>query len=271
MQRDFLNDHAIRSQLVYELITSPQNRRLHAETDSGIPKRVIQFWDDLARMPDDVRECINSWHIIDGLGYSRELFDDAYASDFIGQNFDVGHLNAYDRCHHPAMRCDYFRLCFLLKNGGAYIDADEQFVGDEDLTAFFETGAVKLQPLCFDMSTGAMVPASRFIHEPFDRHRIYYFNNNPILARKDDAVIAIALQRATNKLLSSARPQDIQATTGPGNITESLLLSQYGQDNPQGERPRWQALSRWDDFSVSKWPLSYRDDNRNWRNWELPE
>ena len=50
------------------------------------------------------------------------------------------------------MRCDYFRLCFMARNGGFYVDADEVYQ-DVDCEYLFEDGRLKLQPLCYEMST----------------------------------------------------------------------------------------------------------------------
>jgi hypothetical protein len=277
LSSQILTNHALRSQLVFELLSCfRKSGRLATHNTSSdikpeIPIVLFQFWDDLTTLPEDVRECIDSWDELTRLGFRRVLFDDNDARDFIEQHYSPDHLAAYDKCHHPAMKCDYFRLCFLLSHGGAYIDADEEYVGDTSLCSLFSDNDLKLQPLCYDLDTAQMVPASQFMDEPHSASRIYYFNNNPIVARRDDPIIAIALQRATKKLLSTHLFTDIQATTGPGNMTESLLLYHFDQHSQNISVPRVQPLFEWDDVSVSKWPLSYRNDERNWRNCELPK
>lgn len=59
---------------------------------------------------------------------------------------------------------------------------------------------------------------------------------------------------------------DIQSTTGPGNFTASLvkhaLISELA-----GQARDFALLANWQTISVSRWPLSYRDDERNWRLW----
>ena len=49
------------------------------------------------------------------------------------------------------MQADYFRLCYLLVEGGFYVDADDVCVGT-DIGWLFEDGRLKLQPLCYDMA-----------------------------------------------------------------------------------------------------------------------
>lgn len=271
-----LHDHALRSRLVHQLLSCSQQSSISTahtpipDTISMIPMVIIQFWDDHTSMPQDVRECIESWNKLNCVGFRKFLLGHKAARKFIAHNYSQNHLTAYDRCHHPAMQCDYFRLCYLLKNGGAYIDADEAYVGKSDISTLFHDSTLKLQPLCFDLNTARMVPASQFMNEPHSCDRIYYFNNNPIVAPSGDPVIALALQRATMKLLAAHVPTDIQSTTGPGNLTESILLYHLEKHTTEAGVLALRPLFEWDDVSISKWPLSYRGDERNWRNWKLP-
>ncbi len=47
------------------------------------PKRLVQFWDDLTRLPSDVSECIDTWRQIEEQGVVRLLFDKHDAREFI--------------------------------------------------------------------------------------------------------------------------------------------------------------------------------------------
>ena len=85
------------------------------------------------------------------------MFDDNKARRFIEGNFEHAHVIAFDRCYHPAMRCDFFRLCYILRHGGFYVDADEVYKG-AGCEFLFQDAKVKLQPLCYDLSTNQMVP-----------------------------------------------------------------------------------------------------------------
>jgi hypothetical protein len=72
-------------------------------------------------------------------------------------------------------------------------------------------------------------------------------------------LIAIALKRATDKLVCEDNIFDIQATTGPGNLSASLInyLINGGSDV--------EYIDDWNPISTSVWSLNYRNDNRNWR------
>jgi hypothetical protein len=52
------------------------------------------------------------------------------------------------------MQADYFRLCYVLVEGGIYVDADDVCVGT-DIGWLAEDGRLKLQPLCYDIATGS--------------------------------------------------------------------------------------------------------------------
>lgn len=164
------------------------------------------------------------------------------------------------------MRCDYFRLCWILLKGGFYVDADEWYLGG-DCDEFFSDGNLKIQPLCYDPTRQIMIPAERFLNaEDRSPNWIYYVNNNPLIAPPGHPVIRLALERATGLLLDAKPSLDIQSTTGPGNLTASLV--RYSIESVEVQEPHFRFIPQWDSISVSRWPLSYRDDERNWRLWK---
>jgi len=165
------------------------------------------------------------------------------------------------------MQSDYFRLCFIARNGGFYIDADDYYQGG-DLEYLLHDKRLKLQPLCYDTSTGTMVQTRVFTRKGSDSPDwIFYVNNDPLIAPPSHPVIRLALARSTQLLLSHAGDRrDIQSTTGPGNLTASLVRHAVASVVAGGARD-FAFLPNWDAVSVSRWPLSYRSDERNWRLW----
>lgn len=233
-----------------------------------IPRVIVQFWHDPAHLPSDVAECIDSWRPLIERGFRHSLFSDATARAFISSFLGGTYTRAFDRCGHPAMRCDYFRLCWMLLRGGFYVDADECYLGT-DCDELFADRRLQLQPLCYDLSADAMIPACDFLNEQeHSIDRIYYVNNNPLVGPRGHPIIRLALERATGLLLHSPS-RDIQSTTGPGNLTASLVRHSVGQGDDQ---PRdFRFVVDWDAISVSRWPLSYREDERNWRLWSAAQ
>lgn len=230
------------------------------------PRVVVQYWHDVDDVPPDVEACMSSWEALRREGISRRLFDDRTAGAFIADQLSEDHVAAFKRCHHPAMRCDYFRLCYLCRLGGLYVDADDVMLGD--VSGVFDGGSLSVRPLCYDLSSDTMVDVEVALRDDARLNdRIFYFNNNPLAAPAGHPVIAGALQRATEMLLKGGRAiSDIQSTTGPGNLTACLVRHDV-TCRAGGRGQDFEVLFDWDEVAESVWPLSYRDDDRNWRRW----
>ena len=258
------NHHAL-SSFVRELVQRSGEPDVASSVFSRkLPKRIVQFWDDLDRLPGDVRECIESWRKTEEQGVERLLFDERQARDFIRRRLGPRYKKAYDKCYHPAMQSDYFRLCFVLVEGGCYIDTDDVYHGSP-IQHLFSDGRLKIQPLCYDMSTNKMVPPSLFIEPGANALSwIFYFNNNPLIAVSGHPIIERALAQATLTLeqdVANGLPE-IQSTTGPGNLTKSIFDA--ATENGESERALL-VLRDWENIAKCRWALSYRNDQRNWR------
>lgn len=263
---DLVQDHASRSRYLRHLTRKLSAPAGPVQGDS-IPQVIVQFWDDPTRIPSDVTECMASWAPLEREGFSRRLYGDESARSFIEATYDAAHLAAFDACPHPAMRSDYFRLCYLAHRGGFYVDADDEYQG-ADWTPLFSDSRLRLQALCYDVSTDAMVdPGHAIATNGNSDALIHYINNNPIIASARHPVILAALEASTAAILGHpGGPIDIQSMTGPGNLT--VALARYARSQ---ERLGWsidvEILCAWDSIALSRWPLSYRTDERNWRLW----
>ena len=229
-----------------------------------VPRTIVQFWHNLGQLPQDIEECVASWTRWETSGFTHRLFDQTAAKAHIRGTLGARHEHAFERCYHPAMQADYFRLCYLLVEGGFYVDADDVCVGT-DIGWLFEDGRLKLQPLCYDVASGAMVRPSVFLCAgAYDPNWIFYFNNNPLVASRYHPIIERALAQATSLLESAGADAfpEIQSTTGPGNLSKSIF--ELGGTSGGVERDLV-VLRDWDSFAVSRWPLSHRGDARNWR------
>lgn len=229
-----------------------------------MPRVLVQYWHDLRQLPDDVQECLNSWEPLRSHGFRRLIFDDERARSFINKHFSAEHVEAFDLCYHPAMRCDYFRLCYIFRCGGFYVDADEVYQGT-GCEAFFNGNKLKIQPLCYDTATDTMVKPEIFLKDTtYPSSRIFYVNNNPIIGPAGHELIRLAIERSTRILLQRSDRSEIQSTTGPGNLSASLVNHAIRTKLACGE---WDflILQNWEYTSVCRWSLSYRNDERNWR------
>lgn len=260
-------DDGLRSRAVRDLVQGKVDIRAGDLSRSvAVPKTIVQFWHDPSGAPNDVRLCMKSWQRLRDLGFELAYFDDSSARTFVADNLEPRHLKAFAGCYHPAMRSDYFRLCYIGLRGGCYIDADDVYNGRR-FDELFKDGRLKLHPLCYDISSDTMVPPAVFTRSGADSETwIFYFNNNPLIAPAQDPVILRALERSTQLLteVGSGHPLEIQSTTGPGNLTASLVAHALTCDE-NGTNLALMVIPNWDDVATSVWPLSYRADARNWR------
>ena len=255
-------NHELRSNYIKKIVHSTQLKKRNS-SPSTIPKNIIQFWHDHNNMPEDVKDCIQTWDELEKKGFKKMLFDFNEAQNFIEENFSKTHFEAFQLCHHPAMQCDYFRLCYIYKNGGFYVDTDEIYQGTS-IDNLFLDNSLKVQPLCYDLKENKMVSPERFLNnKEYSSKWIFYLNNNPIIAPPFHPIIKIALERATDILhKNKSEKSEIQETTGPGNLTASLVI--YSLSYNENEIS-FQLINNWDEISITPWPLSYRSDWRNWR------
>lgn len=266
---DFEANQEVRSAFIREItlrqIERSSSGAFGEASRKQIPRQLVRYWHDPADLPADVRECLNSWDRLEDEGFEFHLFNDATAASYIAEAYGNRESQAFARCGHPAMRSDYLRMCFVLAEGGLYVDADDVLLGDGWKT-LFRDGRLKVQPLCYDISAGAMaVSADIWRADLPAADRVFYVNNDPIAAPPGHPVLRRALDVATSKLLDNEWDAEIQSTTGPGNLTSALathaqlLLS-------TGAPPDFELLTDWDSIAEMRWDLSYRNDERNWRN-----
>lgn len=229
--------------------------------DETIPRTLVRFWHDPDDVPSDVRRCMDSWEELRDQGLSFRMLGDASAAEYIAEHYGPRELAAFARCRHPAMRSDYLRLCFLLADGGLYVDADDVLVGT-GWRDVFRGGSLKVQPLCYDLVAQGMVPASEIRRPDLSASRhIFYVNNNPIAAPPGHPVVQRALLRATDRLLGGELEPEIQSTTGPGNL--SAALAAHARESRILD---YELLLNWETTAEPCWELEYRSDDRNWRN-----
>lgn len=266
----FEENHELRSCFVRRLTldqldSDHSEENLQADNASAIPRTLIRYWHDVSAVPDDVRTCLDSWERLRGEGFEILTFDDTSAAAYVSTRFGVRERSAFERCRHPAMRSDYLRLCYVLADGGFYVDADDVLTGGS-WWKLYADDRLKLQPLCYDIPSGSMVSSSELWRADLSTEgRIFYVNNNPLIAPADHPVLRRALDRATRLLLGDDPFPEIQSTTGPGNLSAALVAHARVLET-LGAPLDFELRRDWDSIAETRWELSYRADDRNWRN-----
>tara|TARA_R110002020_G_scaffold204341_3_gene408393 strand:+ start:2740 stop:3633 length:894 start_codon:yes stop_codon:yes gene_type:complete len=256
--------HRQRSEFIQYLIQKTKKAQTTTDNTSCIPKTIVQFWHDLAELPEDVAECITSWSQWERRGIEHKLYDRQSAEDFISRTLSYEHVLAFGRCYHPAMQADYFRLCYIFVEGGLYVDADDVCIAT-DISFLFHGSQLKVQPLCYDIDSDSMVGPADFLKKSSEpKNWIFYVNNNPLVGRKGDPIVERSLMRSTRQLNDAYRDElpEIQSATGPGNLSRTIFEMGTVSDI-EGDL---MILKDWEATAISKWPLSYRNDARNWRH-----
>jgi hypothetical protein len=251
-------NHRDRSNFVRELVQRPNEpARVPAGHLAQPPRRIVQFWDDLGRLPEDVRECMESWKKLERFGFELQVFDESSAREFIRIHLGSRYEKAFDKS-------DYFRYSYIFVEGGFYVDADDVYHGTT-IDHLFTDGRLKLQPFCYDIATAQMVPPPVFVNPGANQLSwIFYFNTTPLIAVRNHPIIERALLNATASLEQDSKGglPEVQATTGPGNLTRSVFEVVTNERLPEEVLL---VVRDWEKTSTSKWPLSYRSDKRNWR------
>jgi mannosyltransferase OCH1-like enzyme len=146
-----LEHHRQRSEFIRGLVQRPVTKlSINDRYLQGPPRTIVQFWHDPGEVPADIEECIASWTRWTTSGFTHSLYNERSARELIGDSLGARHQHAFDRCYHPAMQADYFRLCYLWVKGGFYVDADDVCVGPK-IDGLFDDGRLKVQPLCYDI------------------------------------------------------------------------------------------------------------------------
>lgn len=231
--------------------------------DTEIPKQIVHFWDDLTQLPPDVKECMESWRILEKSGFSLQIFDENSAREFINTHLGPRFVQAFNNCYHPSMKSDYFRYSYIFVKGGFYIDSDDVYHG-KSIDYLFKDGRLKLQPFCYDIETAQMISSSNFVKSGANKWGwIFYFNTTPLIASRNHPIVERVLLNATLALEQDQKElPEVQATTGPGILTTSIQEIISEEKHPE---ETMLVLHDWENISTSKWHLSYRNDKRNWR------
>jgi mannosyltransferase OCH1-like enzyme len=111
-----------------------------------IPKSIIQYWE--GPLNKEVEELLKSWRKLNP-EYKYELFNRDLALKYLERNYDCNVVSAFSSALLPAMQSDIFRIAWVLKEGGIYIDAATKCISpiDELITNSSELILVKKSAL----------------------------------------------------------------------------------------------------------------------------
>jgi tetratricopeptide (TPR) repeat protein len=205
-----------------------------------IPRKIMQYWDQTA-LPDGVAALFRTW-IQRHPDFEHRRFDHSTARAYLSSHYPDEVLNAYRRARHPAQASDLFRLAYLLREGGFYVDADDRCVGHLSSVASDGAEFIGYQEMFATLANNflACVPGE------------------PVIERAL-ALAVEALNRGDN--------DTIWLATGPGLLTRAFaeVFARQGPAWREWLRTR-RILDRKDLVHVS-WChaiLSYKNTSKSW-------
>ena len=222
--------------------------------EAGAPDQVavdlVQFWDK-PDVPPDVRRVLDSWVEMHPQ-LRRTLFCEEQARAFLLDEFGSAASAVFDLCHHAAMKADYFRIAYLYRRGGLYVDADERC----------------LRPMGSLLSTAAVSEMAAVRSGDV----MGYLHNFLLGARAGSRVLELALREADRAILAKEEGQalSIWHATGPGLITRAV--GQYlVEDKSASSRADVYLLPfrQYRSFVATASDLSYKTESD--ANWQLME
>ncbi|MBU2993856.1 tetratricopeptide repeat protein [Octadecabacter sp. 1_MG-2023] len=162
--------------------------------DQKIPRNIVQYW-DAKTPPEDISEIMQTWKDAPHCDY--RLFSRDTAQRFINDRLGPSWGKAFLMSRSPTEQSDFFRLCFLMLEGGIYADSDDRLICNIDSL--------------FSQSKGLTVTL-----EPFGK-----IGNNIVMAPAKHPAIVWAAVSAKTSLLQ--RDNDSTwSKAGPGLLTRAI-------------------------------------------------
>lgn len=232
--------------------SKPVNSKKKSST--MIPKQIVLFWHD-AKISGEVQKSIDKIRQYNA-DYQVILFDEQSAGEFIQQYYGQDLYRLYERrCVHPSMKSDLFRMCYLAKNGGIYVDIDidchhsfEDIFNSYffDCFLFYSIG----KPCCIDNDFIACQP------------------NNPI--------ILASIEKIRENLTIERSFSSVWECTGPGAVSmvvlELLMQKILSDDEEKG--PLSGLLLASHDLAIRAYghvEMEYKQTAAgNWRSFHFP-
>jgi tetratricopeptide (TPR) repeat protein len=163
--------------------------------ENRIPKIIMQYW-DTEDIPADVKLLMRSWHELNP-SFGVWLHNDRTAREFLSREFPPNVLQAYQFAREAAQKADIFRLAWLMRNGGIYVDADNRC----------------LQPVSLLLPAGA--------NAVLYQEDLGTIGNDFIAVAPEHPLISYALTAAVTAM-NRGDTDLVWLATGPGLITRAV-------------------------------------------------
>lgn len=196
----------------------------HESTDlsANIPRIIAQYWHS-RDLPPEVAIAVQTMREHNP-GYEHYLANDETAWSFINQHHGAEGTRLFDACFHPAMRADFWRICWLYERGGIYVDVDTRahaplahIAAGADFRCLL-TYSIG-QPWCID-------------------------NDFIMVERRNPVILAILVSMFANvaRFLRTGQFENIWVETGPGVTTMAVSRWLAQRWVAQGQGPETSGI-----------------------------
>ena len=230
-----------------------------ARPASSIPRRIVQFW-HAESPPADVTDVMRAWPAAN-VGLDHEVFSGRTALDFIRANHPENAAAAFVYATNPMLRSDLFRLLYLSRKGGIYIDADEESLAPIE-PLLDTTCTLLLAPRVWRFADRKEVAiAEVFVGDVVPDNCGFFLGNAPIACRAGHPAIVAITEFAVARVLqakSEGRPAHVVDSTSSQMFTEIALNYLFGTPDPNSRLDDVGLLMDWRSrFANERW-LSYK-------------
>lgn len=119
----YLENKFIKEDKATEKVTKKKDQDIEypfVEPEDEVPKKIMQTYKRIDKVPKFVLENIQK----DNPDWEYIFYDDKEAISFLEKEYPPEVLEKFKTFTRGAHKADLFRLCWLYKNGGAYVDID---------------------------------------------------------------------------------------------------------------------------------------------------
>ena len=198
---------------------------------------IVQFWHD-KNIPDDVQAVMDTWadhH--PGLRPRVHCLDSARA--FLIAEYDTATATAFDACRDPAGKAGLFRLAWLHRKGGVWIDVDQRctrsVLGTLEVAAAADIAVVR----------------SGYING--------FLESSFLGARAGSRPVEMALRRATETILGAAdRGERLSNWTAVGAGLLTRVVAQHLCESDAPEKTLLVPPFAYRSYAMTTDALSYR-------------
>ncbi len=259
-----VDDYHARSALCRLLTDAAQRRDAAMDTDVGnVPQIIMQYWDQ-GRPSADVAALMEGWRSAHP-GWDWRLFDAGSARAFLSEHCAAEAVAAFDRCTHPVMRCDLFRLLHVHAVGGVYIDADEECLAP--LGNLAGGAELAIAARAWLHAEEREIAPDEALASGYDAGAVaYYVNNAPLCAVARHPMLGAFATHVVARLLASPDVPRVDALTAPQHFTRALLAWMLDDDGLIARAGTVRILPRWYGAYAREHWLDYKNTALNWRN-----